>query len=107
MKEIFKYSCLIFLHSLAGVYISTCFAIDLKIQGYEERFIGLGLSFWGIGVIIGAIFHNLIRKKFNLISTIFLGSLIQLLFSLIFLFDINIYLVALMQLIAGISNALN
>ena len=107
MKEIFKYSCLIFLHSLAGVYISTCFAIDLKIQGYEERFIGLGLSFWGIGVIIGAIFHNLIRKKFNLISTIFLGSLIQLLFSLIFLFDINIYLVALMQLIAGISNAVN
>ena len=83
MKEIFKYSSLIFLHSLAGVYIATCFAIDLKIQGYEERVIGFGLSFWGIGVIIGAIFHNIIRKKFNLITTIFLGSLIQLLFSLI------------------------
>ena len=107
MKEIFKYSSLIFLHSLAGVYIATCFAIDLKIQGYEERFIGLGLSFWGIGVILGAIFHNLIRRKLNLISTIFIGSLIQLLFSLIFLIEINIYLVALMQLIAGISNAVN
>ena len=107
MKEIFKYSCLIFLHSLASVYISTCFAIDLKIQGYEERFIGLGLSFWGVGVIIGALLHNQVRKKFNLISTIFLGSFIQLLISLIFLLEMNIYLVALMQLIAGISNAVN
>ena len=107
MKEIFKYSCLIFLYSLSGVYISTCFAIDLKIQGYEEQFIGLGLSFWGIGVILGTICHNLIRKKFNLITTIFFGSLLQLLFSLIFLFDINIYLVALMQLVAGITSAVN
>tara|TARA_B110000438_G_scaffold303202_1_gene363686 strand:- start:1496 stop:2575 length:1080 start_codon:yes stop_codon:yes gene_type:complete len=89
------------------VYISTCFAIDLKIQGYEEQFIGLGLSFWGIGVILGTICHNLIRKKFNLITTIFFGSLFQLLFSLIFLFDINIYLVALMQLVAGITSAVN
>jgi predicted MFS family arabinose efflux permease len=107
VKEIFKYSCLIFLYSLAGTYIATCFAIDLKIQGYEERVIGFGLSFWGIGVIIGAIFHNIIRKKINLITTIFLGSLIQLLFSLIFLIEINIYLVILMQLIAGVSNAVN
>ena len=67
----------------------------------------LGLSFWGIGVILGTICHNLIRKKFNLITTIFFGSLFQLLFSLIFLFDINIYLVALMQLVAGITSAVN
>ena len=71
MKEILKYSCLIFLYALSHSYLATCFAIDLKIKGYEERYIGLSLSFWGIGVILGALLHNLIRKKLKLISTYF------------------------------------
>ena len=107
MKEILKYSCLIFLYALSHSYLATCFAIDLKIKGYEERYIGLSLSFWGIGVILGALLHNLIRKKLNLISTIFYGSFIQFTFSLIFLFDQNTYLVALMQFVMGITSAIN
>ncbi len=51
MKEILKYSNLVFLYALSHSYLATCFAIDLKIQGYEERYIGLSLSLWGIGVI--------------------------------------------------------
>ena len=107
MKEILKYSNLVFLYALSHSYLATCFAIDLKIQGYEERYIGLSLSLWGIGVIFGALFHNLVRKKLNLFSTILLGSTIQLFFSLIFLFDQNTYLVALMQFMMGITSAIN
>ena len=107
MKEILKYSCLIFLYALSHSYLATCFAIDLKIKGYEERYIGLSLSFWGIGVILGALLHNLIRKKFNLFSTILYGSIIQLSFSLIFLIDQNTFLVALMQFVMGITSAIN
>ncbi len=107
MKEILKYSCLIFLYALSHSYLATCFAIDLKIKGYEERYIGLSLSLWGVGVILGALFHNLIRKKLNLISTILYGSLIQFTFSLIFLFDQNTFLVALMQFVMGITSAIN
>ena len=107
MKEILKYSNLVFLYALSHSYLATCFAIDLKIQGYEERYIGLSLSLWGIGVIFGALFHNLVRKKLNLFSTILLGSNIQLFFSLIFLFDQNTYLVALMQFMMGITSAIN
>ena len=107
MKEILKYSCLIFLYALSHSYLATCFAIDLKIKGYEERYIGLSLSFWGIGVILGALLHNLIRKKLNLFSTILYGSIIQLSFSLIFLIDQNSFLVALMQFVMGITSAIN
>ena len=107
MKEILKYSCLIFLYALSHSYLATCFAIDLKIKDYEERYIGLSLSFWGIGVILGALLHNLIRKKLNLFSTILYGSIIQLSFSLIFLIDQNTFLVALMQFIMGITSAIN
>ena len=107
MKEILKYSCLIFLYALSHSYLATCFAIDLKIKGYEERYIGLSLSFWGIGVILGALLHNLIRKKFNLFATILYGSIIQLSFSLIFLIDQNTFLVALMQFVMGITSAIN
>ena len=107
MKEILKYSCLIFLYALSHSYLATCFAIDLKIKGYEERYIGLSLSFWGIGVISGALLHNLIRKKLNLFSTILYGSIIQLSFSLIFLIDQNTFLVALMQFVMGITSAIN
>ena len=107
MKEILKYSNIVFLYALSHSYLATCFAIDLKIQGYEERYIGLSLSLWGIGVIFGALFHNLVRKKLNLFSTILLGSNIQLFFSLIFLFDQNTYLVALMQFMMGITSAIN
>ena len=107
MKEILKYSNLVFLYALSHSYLATCFAIDLKIQGYEERYIGLSLSLWGIGVIFGALFHNLVRNKLNLFSTILLGSTIQLFFSLIFLFDQNTHLVALMQFVMGITSAIN
>ena len=107
MREIFKYSNLIFLYALSHSYLATCFAIDLKIQGYEERYIGLSLSFWGVGVIFGAILHNLVRKKLNLFSTILYGSIIQLSFSLIFLIDQNTFLVALMQFVMGITSAIN
>ena len=86
MKEILKYSIFIFIYALSHSYIVTCFAIDLKIQGYEERYIGLSLSLWGVGVILGALLHNSIRKKLNLFSTILYGSLIQFTLSLIFLF---------------------
>ena len=107
MREIFKYSCLIFLYALSNSYLVTCFAIDLKIQGFEERYIGLGLSFFGVGVLIGALSHYLIRKKFNLITTIIFGSLIQLSFSLIFLFYQNPYLVGFMVFITGVTNGIN
>ena len=107
MREIFKYSNLIFLYALSHSYLATCFAIDLKIQGYEERYIGLSLSFWGVGVIFGAILHNLVRKKLNLFSTILYGSIIQLSFSLIFLIDQNTFLVAIMQFVMGITSAIN
>ena len=107
MKEILKFSCLIFLYALSHSYLATCFAIDLKIKGYEERYIGLSLSLWGIGVILGALLHNLIRKKLNLFSTILYGSIIQLSFSLIFLIDQNTFLVALMQFVMGITSAIN
>ena len=107
MREIFKYSNLIFLYALSHSYLATCFAIDLKIQGYEERYIGLSLSLWGVGVIFGAILHNLVRKKLNLFSTILLGSIIQLSFSIIFLIDQNTFLVAIMQFVMGITSAIN
>ena len=87
--------------------MATCFAIDLKIQGYEERYIGLSLSLWGVGVIFGAILHNLVRKKLNLFSTILYGSIIQLSFSIIFLIDQNTFLVAIMQFVMGITSAIN
>ena len=107
MKEILKYSSFLFLYALSHSYIVTCFAIDLKLQGYEEQSIGLGLSFWGVGVIIGALLHNRIRKRLNLFTTIFIGSIMQLLFSLIFLFDQNTILVGLAQLVMGITSAIN
>ena len=107
MREIFKYSCLIFLYALSHSYLVTCFAIDLKIQGYQERYIGLGLSFFGVGVILGALSHYFVRKKFNLFTTIFFGSLIQLSFSTIFLFYQNPYLVSLMVFFMGVTNAIN
>ena len=107
MKEILKYSSLIFLYALSHSYIVTCFAIDLKLQGYEEQSIGLGLSFWGVGVIIGALLHNIIRKRLNLFTTIFIGSIMQFLFSLIFLFDQNTLLVGSAQLVMGITSAIN
>ena len=107
MREIFKYSNLIFLYALSHSYLATCFAIDLKIQGYEERYIGLSLSLWGVGVIFGAILHNLVRKKLNLFSTILYGSIIQLSFSIIFLIDQNTFLVAIMQFVMGITSAIN
>ena len=107
MKEILKYSSFLFLYALSHSYIVTCFAIDLKLQGYEEQSIGLGLSFWGVGVIIGALLHNRIRKRLNLFTTIFIGSIMQLLFSLIFLFDQNTLLVGLAQLVMGITSAIN
>ena len=107
MKEILRYSCFLFLYALSHSYIVTCFAIDLKLQGYEEQFIGLGLSFWGVGVIIGALVHNIIRKRLNLFITIFIGSIMQLLFSLIFLFDQNTVLVGSAQLVMGITSAIN
>ena len=107
MKEILKYSCFIFIYALSHSYIVTCFAIDLKIQGYEERYIGLSLSLWGVGVILGALLHNSIRKKLNLFSTILYGSLIQFTLSLIFLFDQNTYLVALAQFVMGVTSAIN
>ena len=78
MREILKYSNLVFLYALSHSYLATCFAIDLKIQGYEERYIGLSLSMWGIGVIFGAVLHNLVRKKLNLYSTILYLSLIHI-----------------------------
>ena len=107
MKEILKYSSFLFLYALSHSYIVTCFAIDLKLQGYEEQFIGLGLSFWGVGVIIGALLHNIIRRRLNLFTTIFIGSIMQLLFSLIFLFDQNTVLVGSAQLVMGITSAIN
>ncbi len=107
MKEILKYSSFIFLYALSHSYIVTCFAIDLKLQGYEEQSIGLGLSFWGVGVIIGALLHNIIRKRLNLFTTIFIGSIMQFLFSLIFLFDQNTLLVGSAQLVMGITSAIN
>ena len=107
MKEILKYSIFIFIYALSHSYIVTCFAIDLKIQGYEERYIGLSLSLWGVGVILGALLHNSIRKKLNLFSTILYGSLIQFTLSLIFLFDQNTYLVALAQFVMGVTSAIN
>ena len=107
MKEILKYSNLVFLYALSHSYLATCFAIDLKIQGYEERYIGLSLSLWGVGVIFGALLHNSIRKKLNLFSTILYGSLIQFTLSLIFLFDQNTYLVALVQFVMGVTSAIN
>ena len=107
MKEILKYSIFIFIYALSHSYIVTCFAIDLKIQGYEERYIGLSLSLWGVGVILGALLHNSIRKKLNLFSTILYGSLIQFTLSLIFLFDQNTYLVALAQFVMGVTSTIN
>ena len=107
MKEILKYSSFLFLYALSHSYIVTCFAIDLKLQGYEEQSIGLGLSFWGVGVIIGALLHNIIRKRLNLFTTIFIGSIMQFLFSLIFLFDQNTLLVGSAQLVMGITSAIN
>ena len=62
---------------------------------------------WGVGVIFGAILHNLVRKKLNLFSTILYGSIIQLSFSIIFLIDQNTFLVAIMQFVMGITSAIN
>ena len=61
-----KYSSILFILALSSGYIASCFAIDLKILNYQERQIGLSLSFFGLGVILAVLFHNYIREKINI-----------------------------------------
>ena len=109
MKNILKYSFIIFSFALTSSFlISTCFAIDLKIKNFNETLIGLSLSFFGLGVVVASLTHNIIRKKFNLFFTLISSVIIQFLIILIIFFYFKILIISYYgTFVLGFTNHIN
>ena len=107
MKDIIKYSSILFFLALSSSYIASCFAIDLKILNYQERQIGLSLSFFGLGVILAVLFHNYIREKINIFVSLIFATFAQSILSCYLLFDVQLFIVASIMLLFGFTNGLN
>ena len=107
MKDIIKYSSILFILALSSGYIASCFAIDLKILNYQERQIGLSLSFFGLGVILAVLFHNYIREKINIFTSLIVATFAQLILSCYLLFDVQLFIVATVMFTFGFTNGIN
>ena len=102
MKDIIKYSSILFFLTLSSGYIASCFAIDLKILNYQESQIGLSLSFFGLGVILAVLFHNYIREKINIFISLIVATFAQLILSCYLLLDENNKLIFIVYLQNGV-----
>ena len=107
MKNIYKFSFIIFSFALASSFLISTFAIDLKLKNFNEILIGFSLSFFGLGVVIASLIHNLIREKFNLYFTLVSSIVIQLLFILLIFFQFTILTIVIITFILGITNHIN
>ena len=107
MNDILKFSAIIFIFAISSSYLSSCFAIDLKIRNYDESLIGLSLSFFGLGVMFSAIFHNYIRKKVKILSSLLIAALFQSILVSFLLFDIHLLTVGFIIFFIGFTNGLN
>ncbi len=107
MKDILKFSAIIFISAISSSYLSSCFAIDLKIRNYDEGLIGLSLSFFGLGVMLSAIFHNYIRKKIKILSSLLIAVLFQSILVSFLLFDIHLLTIGFIIFFIGFTNGLN
>tara|TARA_B110000196_G_scaffold312126_1_gene316962 strand:- start:731 stop:1855 length:1125 start_codon:yes stop_codon:yes gene_type:complete len=107
MNDILKFSAIIFIFAISSSYLSSCFAIDLKIRNYDESLIGLSLSFFGLGVMLSAIFHNYIRKKIKILSSLLIAALFQSILVSFLLFDIHLLTIGFIIFFIGFTNGLN
>ncbi len=107
MKNILKYSFIIFTFALASSFLISTFAIDLKLKNFNETLIGFALSFFGLGVVVASFTHNIIRKKFNLYFTLVSSVIIQFLFVLLIFFHFKILIILVITFILGFTNHIN
>ena len=107
MKNIYKFFFIIFSFALASSFLISTFAIDLKLKNFNEILIGFSLSFFGLGVVIASLIHNIIREKFNLYFTLVSSIVIQLLFILLIFFQFTILTIVIITFILGITNHIN
>lgn len=107
MKNIFKFSFIIFTFALSASFLISTLAIDLKLKNFNETLIGFSLSFFGIGVIIAAFAHNVIREKFNVYYTLLASIIIQFLFISLLFFQFNIPTIVVITFVLGFTNHIN
>jgi predicted MFS family arabinose efflux permease len=107
MKNILKYSFIIFSFALTSSFLISTFAIDLKIKNFNETLIGLSLSFFGLGVVVASFTHNIIREKFNLYFTLISSVIIQFLFILLIFIHFKILTIILITFVLGFTNHIN
>ena len=107
MRNILKYSFIIFSFALASSFLMSTFAIDLKLRNFNETLIGFALSFFGLGVVLASFVHNIIRKKFNLYFTLLSSVIIQFLITLLIFFYFNILIILFIAFILGFTNHIN
>ena len=107
MKNILKYSFIIFSFALGSSFLISTFAIDLKLKNFNETLIGFSLSFFGLGVVVASITHNIIREKFNLFFTLISSVIIQFLIILLIFFYFKILIILLITFVLGFTNHIN
>ena len=107
MKNILKYSFIIFSFALGSSFLISTFAIDLKLKNFNETSIGFSLSFFGLGVVVASITHNIIREKFNLFFTLISSVIIQFLIILLIFFYFKILIILLITFVLGFTNHIN
>ena len=107
MKNIYKFSFIIFSFALASSFLISTFAIDLKLKNFNEMLIGFSLSFFGLGVVIASLIHNIIREKFNLYFTLISSVIIQFLITLLIFFYFKILTILFIAFILGFTNHIN
>ena len=107
MKNILKYSFIMFSFVLASSFLISTFAIDLKLKSFSETLIGFALSFFGLGVVVASFTHNIIREKFNLFFTLISSVIIQFLFTLLIFFHFKILIILVITFILGFTNHIN
>ncbi len=107
MRNILKYSFIIFSFALASSFLMSTFAIDLKLKNFNETFIGFALSFFGLGVVVACFVHNIIREKFNLYFTLISSVIIQFLFTFLIFFYFKILIILVISFILGFTNHIN
>ena len=107
MRNILKYSFIIFSFALASSFLMSTFAIDLKLRNFNETLIGFALSFFGLGVVVASFVHNIIREKFNLYFTLISSVIIQFLITLLIFFYFKILIILVIAFILGFTNHIN
>ena len=107
MKNILKYSFIVFSFALGSSFLISTLAIDLKLKNFNETLIGFSLSFFGLGVVVASITHNIIREKFNLFFTLISSVIIQILIILLIFFYFKILIILLITFVLGFTNHIN